>query len=136
MSKLDKVLIQKVPITHEDERRQMYEIHEDSTLVMKNSRVIRVKQPATGTQVRLGGHWEEGVEKLYILEGVMKKAKFADIETEEERIEENLQSGTQITIPKHVAHAFYFDAPAILVVLNEVTSAIKLLNVVSYPYKS
>lgn len=120
LSTLSKVTIDMMPVAHADARRTAVEIFSSADITIRDAKVLMVNQPAAGEETVIGGHWEQGIEIIYVQEGTIAALRLADVETGDEARHENLAKGTRIILPPHVAHQFRFRQAATLVVCNEV----------------
>lgn len=119
-SALSRVTIDIMLVAHADARRTAVEIFSSAGITIRDAKVLLVNQPAAGVETVIGGHWEQGIEIIYIQEGAIAVLKLADVDTGDEARHENLGKGTRIILPAHVAHQFRFREAATLMVCNEV----------------
>src|SRR5690242_14138400 len=99
---LSGVTIEKLPTTHEDIRRSFVEIFDTANVHLRRKpikigdiRIMDIKHPADGREIVVGGHWEQGAELIWVLEGEISKLKLADVNTGEEAIFEHIGTGTR-----------------------------------------
>lgn len=119
-SALSRVTIDMMPVAHADARRTAVEIFSSADLTIRDAKVLMVNQPAAGQETVIGGHWEQGIEIIYVQEGAISTLRLADVDIGDEVSHENLAQGTRIILPAQVAHQFRFREAATLVVCNEV----------------
>lgn len=119
-SALSRVTIDMMPVAHADARRTAVEVVSSPDITLRDIKILTVNQPPEGQESVIGGHWEQGVELIYVQEGVISRLRLADVDTGDEASFEGLSAGTRIILPAHVAHQFRFRQPATLVVCNEV----------------
>ncbi len=119
-SALSRVQIDSTPIGHEDGRRSSTEIFSSPDITIRDSKCLVVKQPPEGTEAVIGGHWEKGVEIIWVQHGEISTLRLADVATGEEETHEHVSAGTRVILPPMVAHQLRFTGPATLIVFNEV----------------
>jgi len=71
------VLIKKIDLVHEDERRGIWEIM-NGQLAIKNMKILKVKEDSY-----LGGHWHTYGEVMHIMEGGSPDYKMKNLDTGE-----------------------------------------------------
>ncbi len=119
-SALSGVRIDRMPIAHADARRTAVEIFSSPSITIRDSKVLMVNQPPEGTEAVIGGHWEKGIEIIYVQQGEMTVLRLVDINTGEQARHEHLSEGTRIILPPGIAHQFRFTGQATLMIFNEV----------------
>lgn len=119
-SALSRVTVDRMPTAHADARRTAVEIFSSADITIRDAKVLMVNQPAAGEETIIGGHWEQGIEIIYVQEGAIAALRLADVDTGDEARHENLAKGTRIILPSYVAHQFRFREAATLIVCNEV----------------
>lgn len=119
-SALSRVRIDAMPIAHADARRTAVEIFSSPGITIRDSKVLMVNQLPEGQEAVIGGHWEQGIEIIYVQSGEIDTLRLADVNTGDEERYEHLSAGTRIMLPPHVAHQFRLRGPATLMIFNEV----------------
>ncbi|MBI2335079.1 hypothetical protein HYU96_04775 [Candidatus Daviesbacteria bacterium] len=119
-SALSGVRIDRMPIAHADARRTAVEIFSSPGITIRDSKVLMVNQPPEGKEAVIGGHWEQGIEIIYVQAGEIDTLRLADVNTGEEISHQHLSEGTRVTLPPQIAHQLRFRGPATLIVFNEV----------------
>jgi quercetin dioxygenase-like cupin family protein len=102
------VVVRKIKIVHEDERRKILEIM-NGELSVKNMKMLYVK---SGEQL-LGNHWHSGSEVMYILRG---KAQYVmeNLDTGEKE-EYQLVEGDVVFRTGRIVHAGIFSEDSIII---------------------
>lgn len=119
-SALSRVRIDIMPIAHSDARRTAVEVFSAADIIIRDAKVLTVNQPPDGEEAVIGGHWEQGIEIIYVHAGEIDTLRLADVNTGDERMYQHLSESTRIMLPSYVAHQFRFRGPATLLVFNEV----------------
>lgn len=119
-SKLGRVQIDRMPIAHSDARRTAVEIFSSPGITIRDSKVLMVNQPPEGEEAVIGGHWEQGIEIIYVQAGAIDTLRLADVDTGEEISHHQLSAGTRVILPAHVAHQLRFRGSATLIIFNEI----------------
>lgn len=114
------VRIDRIPTVDEDRRRTAVEIFSSSGLTIRDSKILMVNKPPEDKEFIIGGHWEQGVEIIFVQQGEISTLRLADVDSGAEEQFEHLPAGTRIFLPPHVAHQFRFRDQAPLLVFNEV----------------
>lgn len=117
---LSKIQIDHMPVVHTDARRTAVEIFSSPAITIRDAKVLMVNQPPEGEEAVIGGHWEQGIEIIYVQEGEIAALRLADVNTGEEVQYEHVSAGTRVILPSLVAHQLRFRGPAILMIFNEV----------------
>lgn len=129
-SPLSRVVIETVPPTHEDDRRGITEFLDSETERFSNAKVIRVRQPEEGKELRLGNHYHEDVELFFLEQGEIDTLVLIDPQTGERMQRRNIPANTRIVLPPKVAHLLVFKEPALLLAFSE--NKFDLANLVKY----
>lgn len=119
-SALGEVRIDHTPIVHSDARRAAVEIFSSTGIIIRDAKILMVEQPIDGKESVIGGHWEKGLEIIYVQQGEIATLKLADVNTGDEVSYGHVSAGTRIILPAGVAHQFRFREAATLLVFNEV----------------
>lgn len=117
---LSRVTIDKMPVAHSDVRRAAVEIFSSSDITIRDAKVLEVHQPPEGKESIIGGHWEQGIEIIYVQKGEIDSLRLADVKTGVEVKHEHILAGTRVILPPQVAHQLRFRGPATLMIFNEV----------------
>lgn len=119
-SALSGVRIDLMSIAHADTRRTAVENFSSPGITIRDAKVLTVNQPSEGEETVIGGHWEQGIEIIYVQEGEIATLRLADVNTGDEVRHEHVSAGTRVTLPPQVAHQLRFRGAATLVIFNEV----------------
>ncbi len=117
---LASVRIDWMPIAHQDNRRIAVEIFSAPGITIRDSKVLVVNQPKEGEETIIGGHWEKGLEIIYVQAGEISTLRLADVQTGDEGKYDNLLQGTRIMMPSGIAHQLRFRNSATLMIFNEI----------------
>lgn len=127
------VVVETLPITHADSRRFFTEFFDSAQVGIGGVKVMNIEQPPTGQETVVGGHWEKGLEVIFVQSGSISRLLLADVNTREERSYKNIGANSRVILPPNIAHRLSFRQPASLIILNEVPfSPAKL---VPYPFR-
>jgi hypothetical protein len=129
-SPLSRVVIETIPPTHEDDRRSIVEFLDSETDRFSNAKVIRVKQPEEGKELKLGNHYHEDVELFFLDQGEIDTLVLIDPQTGERMERKNIPANTRIVLPPKVAHLLVFKQPALLLAFSE--NKFDINNLVKY----
>lgn len=102
------VLIKKIDLVHEDERRGIWEIM-NGQMSVRNMKILKVKQ---GEQL-LGNHWHAYPEVMYIMKG-KARYKMRHIITGEAE-EYSLEEGDVVFRTGFITHVGYFEEDSIII---------------------
>lgn len=94
-SALSRVTIDRMPIVHEDARRTAIEIFSSPDITIRDAKVLMVNQPPEGKEAVIGGHWEQGIEIIYVQEGEITTLRLTDVNTGDELRHEHISAGTR-----------------------------------------
>lgn len=83
-SALSRVQIDHMPVAHADTRRTAVEIFSSAGITIRDAKVLMVNQPPEGKEIVIGGHWEQGVEIIYVQDGEIAALRLADVNTGDE----------------------------------------------------
>lgn len=119
-SVLSRVTVDRMPIAHADPRRTAVEIFSSPGITIRDSKVLMVNQPPEGEEAVIGGHWEQGIEIIYVQAGEIDTLRLADVNTGDEVRYEHVSERTRVILPPQVAHQLRFRGPATLMIFNEV----------------
>lgn len=119
-SALSRVRIDRMPIAHVDARRTAVEIFSSPEITIRDSKVLMVNQPPEGQEAVIGGHWEQGMEIIYVQAGEIATLRLADVNTGDQTSYEHLSEGTRVILPPGVAHQLRLKGPATLMIFNEI----------------
>lgn len=102
------VVIRKIKVVHEDERRSIHEVM-NGELCVKNIKMLHVK---SGDQL-LGNHWHHGSEVMYMFKGAAHY-KMENLDTGEKE-EYNLVEGDVVFRTGRIVHAGVFKEDSIII---------------------
>ena len=118
-SPLNKVVIEHIQPTDEDERRAIVEFQNNQELPFRNMKVIRINKSEDPDGFRLGNHYHEDVELFFLEEGKIDTLVLEDSNTGERKIYKGIEASTRIFLPPNVAHLLIFKNAAKLLAFSE-----------------
>ncbi len=102
------VLVRKINLVHEDERRGIWEIM-NGELQIKNMKILKVKEDSY-----LGGHWHVYGEVMHVLKGSAKDYKMTNLDTGETETYQ-LEEGDTVFRTGRIVHGGTFLKGSIVV---------------------
>ena len=102
------VVVRKIKLVHEDERRKILEIM-NGELNIKNMKILDVKEDSY-----LGGHWHQYAEVMYMMKGKATNYVMKNIDTNESETFD-LEEGDVVFRTGRIVHGGNFKAGSIVI---------------------